>query len=376
MSLERPSTAAGAGNGTGPGPGTAADAADSVVAAHALDHRTSATARTHTLRATGLLVLLGVLFGCAVLSIAVGAKAIPIGTVLDALLGPDGGYNASVVWELRMPRTVLGVFVGAALGLAGALMQALTRNPIAEPGILGINSGAAAAVVTAIFVFGMTSAGAYVWFAFAGAGIAALLVYALGSRGRSGATPVRLALAGTALGAVLQGFVYALTVLNEFVFDEIRFWQVGSLVGRDLELFVRIWPFLAAGILLALTLGPALNAIALGEDLAASLGAHVNRTRTLVAVAIVLLCGGATAAAGPIWFVGLIVPHVARAFTGPDQRWLLPYAAAIGAVLLTLADTAGRIITDGGELEVGIVTSLVGAPVFIYLVRRRRMARI
>ncbi|QBI52379.1 FecCD family ABC transporter permease [Streptomonospora litoralis] len=368
MSLERPSTA--------PGLGDAADAADAVVAANALDHRTRATARTHALRTSGLLVLLGVAALCAVLSIAIGAKAIPLGTVVEALLNPDGSYNSSVVWELRMPRTVLGIFVGAALGLAGALMQALTRNPIAEPGILGVNSGAAAAVVTAIFVFGMTSAAAYVWFGFLGAAIAAVLVYALGSRGRSGATPVRLALAGTALAAVLQGFVYALTVLNEFVFDQIRFWQVGSLVGRDIEIFLRLWPFLATGIVLAIALGPALNAVALGEDLAAALGAHINRTRALVAVAIILLCGGATAAAGPIWFVGLIVPHLARSFTGPDQRWLLPYAAAIGAVLLTLADTAGRVITSGGELEVGIVTALVGAPVFIFLVRRRRMAEL
>ncbi|MUL43900.1 iron chelate uptake ABC transporter family permease subunit [Streptomonospora sp. PA3] len=368
MSLERPSAPALLGED--------ADTADSAVAAQELDHRTSATARTHALRSAGLVVLLALLAGCAVLSIAVGAKAIPLGTVVDALLNPDGSYNSSVVWELRMPRTVLGVFVGAALGLAGALMQALTRNPIAEPGILGINSGAAAAVVTAIFVFGMTGPSAYVWFGFIGAAIAAVLVYALGSRGRSGATPVRLALAGTALAAVLQGFVYGITVLDEFVFDQIRFWQVGSLVGRDLEIFLRIWPFLTAGILLAVTLGPALNAVALGEDLAAALGARVNRTRALVALAIVLLCGGATAAAGPIWFVGLIVPHLARTFTGPDQRWVLPYSAAIGAVLLTLADTAGRVITSGGELEVGIVTALIGAPVFIFLVRRRRMAQL
>ncbi|GAA1764973.1 FecCD family ABC transporter permease [Streptomonospora arabica] len=368
MSLERPSTALDTGDD--------ADAPDSVVAAQALDRRTSAAARTHLLRTTGLLALIAALAGCAVLSIAVGAKAIPLGSVLGALLDPDGSYNSSVVWELRLPRTVLGVFVGAALGLAGALMQGLTRNPIAEPGILGVNSGAAAAVVTAIFAFGLTGADTYIWFGFLGAAVASVLVYALGSRGRSGATPVRLALAGTALGAVLQGFVYGITVLNENVFDQIRFWQVGSLVGRDLDIFLRLWPFLTAGIVLALMLGPALNAVALGEDLAAALGARVNRTRAFVALAIVLLCGGATAAGGPIWFVGLIVPHLARSFTGPDQRWLLPYSAATGAVLLTLADTAGRVVTSSGELEVGIVTALIGAPVFIYLVRRRRMAQL
>ncbi|MDA0567961.1 iron chelate uptake ABC transporter family permease subunit [Streptomonospora sp. S1-112] len=369
MSLERPSAVAGT-------EGADQAAPDSVVAAHALDRRTRAAARTHLLRAGGLLALLAALLFCAVLSIAVGAKDIPLPVVWNAVWNPDGGYDTSVVWELRMPRTVLGVFVGAALGLAGALMQGLTRNPIAEPGILGVNSGAAAAVVVAIFVFGLTSPTAYVWFGFVGAAVAAVLVYALGSRGRTGATPVRLALAGTAVAAVLQGLVYGITVIDEFVFDQIRFWQVGSLVGRDLELFLRIWPFLAVGIVLALALGPALNTIALGEDLAAALGAHINRTRTLVALAIVLLCGGATAAAGPIWFVGLIVPHVARSMVGPDQRWMLPYSALLAAILLTGADIVGRVLPATGELEVGIITALVGAPVFIMLVRRRRMAQL
>jgi iron complex transport system permease protein len=364
VSLERPAAATGVLDGT----------EDAAVAADLLRERTRARARTHAVRAAGLAAALGVLLLCVMLSIAVGAKPIPLATVWDALWSNDGSYDHSVVYELRLPRTVLGIFVGAALGLAGALMQGLTRNPLAEPGILGINSGASAAVVVSLFAFGVTSASGHMWFAFAGAGITAVLVYALGSRGRTGATPVRLALAGTAVAAVLQGIIYAIFALDDFVFDRVRFWLVGSLVGRGLETFVQVWPFLTVGIVLALCLGPALNTIALGEDLAAALGARINRTRLLAAVAIVLLCGGATASAGPIWFVGLTVPHVARALVGPDHRWLLPYSAVLAAILLTGADTVGRIVLPNGELEVGIITALVGAPVFIALVRRRKMA--
>ncbi|MFC4563094.1 FecCD family ABC transporter permease [Nocardiopsis mangrovi] len=367
MSLDRPSTAATADRGADD---------DAAVAADLLGDRTRARARTHLARTAGLFAALGVLVVCALLSIAVGAKAIPVATVWDALWSYDGSYDHSVVRELRLPRTVLGIFVGAALGLAGALMQALTRNPLAEPGILGINSGAAAAIVVAIFVFGLTSPSSYLWFAFIGAGVAAVLVYSLGSGGRTGTTPVRLALAGTAVAAVLQGFVHTVFMLDDFVFDRIRFWQVGSLVGRDLDIFLQVWPFLAAGIVIALLLGPALNTIALGEDLAAALGARINRTRAATAVAIILLCGAATASAGPIWFVGLAVPHVARVLVGADQRWLLPYSAVLAAVLLTAADTVGRVVLPNGELEVGIITALVGAPVFIALVRRKKMARI
>lgn len=347
---------------------------DSTVAAAAMQRRTSVTTRVHLVRAGGLLVAIGVLVLCILLSVSVGAKSIPLATVVDALWNFNGSYDQSVIFELRLPRTVLGVFVGMALGLAGALMQALTRNPLADPGVLGINAGASAAVVVAIFVFGLTSVSAYVWFAFLGAAVSAIVVYALGARGRSGATPIRLALAGTAVGAVLLGLIHGVIVTNNFVFDQIRFWQVGSLVGRDIGIFLKILPFLLVGVVVALCLGPALNAIALGEDLAAALGAHINRTRIVTALAIVLLCGGATAAAGPIGFVGLTVPHVARAIVGPDQRWLLPYSAVLAAILLTGADTLGRVVLPNGELEVGIITALVGAPVFIALVRRTKMA--
>jgi iron complex transport system permease protein len=363
MSLERPAVL---------GVGTEGD--DSQAAANALGERTRARGRVHAVRAAGLVAALALLGVCVLFSIAVGAKSIPVATVWHTLTDYSATYDQSVIFELRLPRTVLGIFVGAALGLAGALMQGLTRNPLAEPGILGVNSGAAFAVVVGIFVVGVGGPSTYIWFAFAGAALAALAVYALGSRGRASATPVRLALAGTAVAAVLQGLVYCVIVLNEFVFDRIRFWQVGSLAGRDLDIFMQVWPFLVAGIVIALLLGPSLNALSLGEDLAAALGAGINRTRAVAALSIVLLCGSATAVAGPIRFVGLIVPHVARALVGPDQRWLLPYSAVLSAILLTGADTVGRIVLPSGELEVGIITALIGAPVFIALVRRKKMA--
>lgn len=327
------------------------------------------------LRPGGLLVALGALVLCTLLSITIGSKPIPAIDVWKALAHYDGTYDHDVIRTLRVPRTIIGVFVGAALGLAGALMQALTRNPLAEPGILGINSGAAAAVVLTTFIIGTTGP-QLVWPAFIGAALASIAVYALGSRGHAAATPVRLALAGTALAAVLQGLIHGVIVLNDFVFDHIRFWQVGSLVGRDLDIFWQVAPFLTLGIVISLCLGPSLNALALGDQLAAGLGARISLVRATTALAIILLCGAATAAAGPIWFVGLVIPHIARLITGPDQRWLLPWSAVLGALLLTTADIAGRVVLPSSELEVGIITAFIGAPVFIALVRSRKMAQL
>ena len=333
------------------------------------------TTTRRIIRPLGLALALGALAVCVLLSVTVGAKPIPVVDVWAALSAYDGSYDHDVIRTLRLPRTIIGIFVGAALGLAGALMQALTRNPLAEPGILGVNSGAAAAVVIASLLFGATGA-AYVWPAFVGAALASCVVYALGSRGRAGATPVRLALAGTALAAVLQGLIHGVFVFDTFVFDRVRFWQVGSLTGRDLDVFWQVAPFLVAGVVITLCLGPSLNAVALGDDLAATLGANIPLIRAVTAVSVILLCGSATAAAGPIWFVGLVIPHVARLITGPDQRWLLPYSALLGAVLLTAADTVGRVVLPHSELEVGIITAFVGAPLFIALVRSRKMSRL
>jgi iron complex transport system permease protein len=311
-----------------------------------------------------------------VASIAVGSNELPLHTVAAALFHYTGTPDETVVVQLRIPRTVLGVLVGGALGLAGALMQALTRNPLADPGLLGVNSGASAAIVIAIGVLGVTSPTGYVWFGFAGAAIVSGAVYLLGTRGAGAATPVRLALAGTAITAALTAFVSGALLLDPLAFDEFRFWDVGALAGRAYDVLALVAPFLAVGLVCALASARPLNALALGEDAGQALGVRVGRSRVLVMIAVTLLCGAATAAVGPIVFVGLIVPHVARALVGIDQRWVLPFSALLGAILLLGADVLGRVVLAPGELEVGVVTALVGAPVFIALVRRRRIARL
>jgi iron complex transport system permease protein len=330
-----------------------------------------------TARGTGLLVALGVLAVAAALSVAIGSKTIPLGTVLDALDGhtanPARTADVQIVRELRIPRTLIGLAAGIALGLAGALMQALTRNPLADPGILGINAGAATAVVLAIRVLGIGSLTGYISFAFAGAAGAFLVVYLLGTRGRSGASPERLALAGAAVGAALLAVTNAVALLDVTTFDRYRMWVVGTLAGRDLDVVSGVTPFVLAGALLALGLGPCLNVIALGEDTARALGVNLRRTRVLTAVAITLLCGAATAAVGPIAFVGLGVPHVARALVGPDQRWLLPYSLVLAPTLLLFADVLGRVVARPGELPAGLVTAFLGAPVFLAVILRRRI---
>ncbi|MER7794098.1 iron chelate uptake ABC transporter family permease subunit [Streptomyces sp. NPDC097640] len=325
-------------------------------------------------RAAGLAASLVVLLMIVAASVAIGAKPIPLGDVWHGLFHYSGTDTDVVVRDVRVPRTVLGLLVGAALGLAGAVIQALTRNPLADPGLLGLNAGASAAVVSAISFFGVTSLTGYVWFAFLGTAVASVLVYALG--GSRGATPVRLALAGTAVYAALYGYVNAVELLDTAALDKMRFWTVGSLASANMTVVKQVAPFLVVGAVLALALGRALNAVALGDDTARALGANLNRTRLLAMVAVTLLCGAATAACGPIAFVGLMVPHLVRALTGPDLRWILPYAAVLSPVLLLGADVLGRVVTRPSELQAGVVTTLIGGPVFIYLVRRRRMAQL
>jgi iron complex transport system permease protein len=322
----------------------------------------------------GLVAAVAVLLLVAVLSIAVGAKGIAPGTVLHDLFRNDGSQDAAVVRSLRLPRTALGLAVGAALGHAGALMQALTRNPLADPGLLGVNSGAAAAVVLSIGVLHWQSTAVTVWFAMAGAAIAAGLVHLLGSRGRAAATPARMALAGATASAVLGALVSGIVLTDRHTFADYRFWSVGALAGRPISVLAQTGGFLLAGAVLAFALAGPLNALALGDDAGRALGAHLGRTRALALLSITLLCGAATAAAGPIGFVGLAVPHVARRITGPDQRWLLPYSAVLAATALLLADVVGRVVARPDEIEVGIVTGFLGAPVFIFLARRGRVA--
>jgi iron complex transport system permease protein len=327
-------------------------------------------------RAYGLVAAVGALAACAIASLAIGSLAIPPGEVVAALLRPDGSDAHAIVTELRVPRTELGLLVGGALGAAGALMQGVMRNPLAEPGILGINAGAAFAVVVAIQVIGVSSAGLYAGFALAGAAATSLLVYALGASGRDGATPVKLALAGATLTGLLLSLTSAVLVFDAQTLREFRFWVVGSIAGRDEAVVVAVLPFFAAGLAIALLAGRRLNALALGEDVARSLGRRVAVDRALCGFGFVLLAGAAVAAAGPIAFLGLAVPHIARALVGPDYRWLVPYSIVLGATLLLAGDVLGRIVTRPAELEVGIVTALLGAPFFVWLVRRQRLVEL
>ncbi|MBL1099867.1 FecCD family ABC transporter permease [Streptomyces coffeae] len=325
-------------------------------------------------RAAGLVASVAVLLVVVAASIAIGAKPIPLDEVWHGLFHYSGENSDVVIRDLRVPRTILGLLVGIGLGLSGAVIQALTRNPLADPGLLGLSTGAAAAVVSAISFLGVTSLTGYVWFAFLGTAAASVLVYALG--GSRGATPVRLALAGTAVYAALYGYVNAVQLLDGVALDKMRFWMVGSLASANMTIVQQVSPFLLVGSVLALALARPLNAMALGDDTARALGTHLGRTRALSMLAVTLLCGAATAACGPIAFVGLMVPHLVRALTGPDLRWILPYAAVLSPVLVLGADVIGRIAARPAELQVGVVTTFIGGPVFIYLVRRRRMAQL
>jgi iron complex transport system permease protein len=328
-------------------------------------------------RLIGLLALLALTLAACLASIAVGTRSIGLGEVWRSLLDSGlAGEEAVIIRQLRVPRTVLGLLVGMALGVAGALMQGHTRNPLGDPGLLGVTAGASLAVVLAIAWLGVGTPSGYVWFAFAGALAGTVAVYLIGSAGRGGATPVTLALAGAALSALLYGLVRAVLVTDQQTLDSFRFWVVGALAGRGPEVAWQVGPFIAAGLLLAVVNSPALNLLGLGEDVARGLGQRIWLARAVGLAAITLLAGAATAACGPIAFVGLVVPHAVRAFTGPDHRWLIPCSALAGAVLLLAADVIGRIVARPGELQVGIVLALVGAPFFIALVRRRKTARL
>ncbi|MFC4001756.1 FecCD family ABC transporter permease [Prauserella oleivorans] len=326
------------------------------------------------LRGVGLLVSVAVLVLLGLLSIWLGSKSIPFTATWSVLWDNDGSADAVVIHDYRIPRTLLAMLVGAALGLAGALMQALTRNPLADPGLLGITMGASTGVVAALAFVGVSSVLGYVWFAFAGAAVASLVVYALGSAGARTATPERLVIAGAAVTAVLFAVNSAVLLTDPGAFEEFRFWQVGSLAGRYYDVLVPVLPFIAAGIVVALLLMRQLNALAMGDELGRALGAHPDRIRVVGAVAITLLCGAATAAVGPIGFVGLAVPHVARFVAGPDQRWVLPYSLVLAPTLLVGADLVGRIIAPPSEVQVGIVTAAIGVPVFLALCRKRKLA--
>ncbi len=337
-----------------------------------LPARTARRTRHGSLR--GLAVLVALLVLAALLGLAVGSRTLPVGTVVDALVHPDGSDAATIVRGLRLPRTVLAIAVGAALGVAGALMQGHTRNPLADPGLLGVEAGATFAVVLGIYAFGVHELTGYAWFSLAGAGLAAAAVFAIGST-RGGPDPVSLVLAGMAVSALLYSFTQALVLRDVDTLDAYRFWAVGSVTGRGLDVLWQVLPFLLVGLVLAALSASTLNLLQLGDDVASSLGLHPLRAKVIGVLGVMLLTGAATAACGPIAFVGLVVPHVARFLAGVDYRWVIPYSGLVGALLLVVADVVGRVVVRPAELQVGIVMALAGGPVFIALVRRSRMVR-
>ena len=310
-----------------------------------------------------ILSVLALLAVCAA-SVLLGSR-----TINTAALAQT---DLTVILDMRVPRTVLGLLAGAALAVSGTLLQGVARNPLADPGIMGINAGAAVAVVTGILVLGRQATGASVWLAFLGAGAATALVYTIASFGREGATPVKLALAGVVVTAVSSSITSAIVLADADALDELRVWQVGALAGRYWPVVWQVGPYILVGLVAAMFLARSLNLLALGDALAISLGLRVRRYRVITFAIVAVLCGAATAACGPIAFLGLMVPHLVRLITGPDYRWILAYSLVLGPLVLLLCDVVGRLISAPGELPVGVVLGVVGAPVFIAIVRLRR----
>ncbi|WP_406273743.1 iron ABC transporter permease [Actinacidiphila glaucinigra] len=340
------------------------------------------TARRSPRPALLVVLLATALVALCVLSIGLGAVDIPPDQVVRALFGhPSSDLVDNIVWTVRVPRTVLGLTAGAALGLSGALMQALTRNPLADPGILGVSAGASFGIVLAIALFGIGSLYGTIWFAFAGALGTSVLVFLLGRTGRSGATPVKLALAGIAVTFLLFSLTNAIVLTDPDALDRYRFWSAGTLADQDAAVVRGILPFLAVGAVLALATAPALNSLALGDDVAASLGRRLGLVRLQGVVAVMLLTGASVAVIGPVVFLGLVVPHVARVLAqyagiGPDHRRLLPLSAVLAPCLLLAADILGRVVARPTEVQAGVLVAFIGGPFFIALVRRRKLAEV
>lgn len=317
----------------------------------------------------GLLVgslLLVVLVG---ISLSVGAAEVGIQTVLSALTSANSSTEQLILWTVRLPRSLIAVLVGASLAVAGTILQGLTRNPLAAPDILGINNGAAFAMVAMLSWFSTTTISNMLWLAFLGAGLAAAIVYGLSVMQRQEMSPLRLVVAGSALSYLLASLTTGLLILNQRTLDEIRFWLAGSVAGRDLHSFFQVLPFMLVGLIAAFAMGRPLTTLALGDDVATSLGIQTRWLKVAAILVVIVLAGSSVAIAGPIWFIGLVVPHLARFLVRVDYRWLLPYSAMLGAMLLLIADIAARIVIRPQELPVGVMTALMGAPFFVYLAR-------
>lgn len=336
-----------------------------------LPGRTATAGRARNLRwgtTTSAAIGLAALVAAVLASLCIGNR------LVDPLALFDAGHPDHAVMDARLLRTMVGLLLGAAFGVAGAAMQGLTRNPLADPALLGINAGAAFAMVAGISYVGTSQIGGYVWFGFLGAGLAGLAVHLVASLGRGGATPAKIVIAGAALTAALTSWTTGILLTNRDTLDQIRAWQVGSVAGKQGDAFSTIVPFVLVGLVLALCSARILNALALGDDLARGLGRNVLRDRAVVGLAVTLLVGASVALAGPIGFLGLLIPHLVRRQVGGDYGRVLPFSAVWGAVLLVTADTVGRFVLPPGEVQVGVMTAVIGAPVFVMMIRRGRLA--
>ncbi|MEM0979164.1 MAG: iron ABC transporter permease [Cyanobacteria bacterium P01_H01_bin.58] len=328
--------------------------------------------RTPSILLLGLGIGLILLAVCFMFSIALGAADVTLTEVWRALFEFDASStNHLIIRTVRLPRSLIALLVGAALAIAGAIMQGLTSNPLASPNILGVSTGAALAVVLSTFVLGINSLQIYAWFALAGGAITAGLVYLFAALGPGGVTPLNLTLAGTVFSTLISTLMTSILLLSQQTLEQVRFWLAGSLAGGDMDLVRQVTPFLIIGFLIALALGRQITTLSLGESVAKGLGQNTAWVKVMGALSVVLLVGGSISIAGPIGFIGLIVPHLVRFLVGVDYRWILPYAAVVGPILLLLADICARLVIRPQELPVGLVTPLLGAPFFIYLIRTR-----
>jgi iron complex transport system permease protein len=324
-----------------------------------------------TLPLGGLILGLLVLMVCLIFSVTFGAADIPFDKILSAFRYADNSREHLIVRTVRLPRSLLAITVGAAMSTAGAIMQGITRNPLADPGILGINAGAACAVVIAIFAFGASSPSVYIWYALAGAGVTVVTVYTLASLGRGGVTPLNLTIAGAAVSAFLASITAGILIVSQRTLEEIRFWLAGSLAGTDETIILQVLPYICIGLILAFALASQIAILNLGEDVARGLGQETLWVKVIAALSVLLLAGSSVAAAGSIGFIGLVVPYIVRLLIGVDYRWIIPYSALFGAILLLASDIAARLIIRPQELPVGVMTALVGAPFFIYLAKTK-----
>ncbi|MFZ4453770.1 FecCD family ABC transporter permease [Salibacterium aidingense] len=321
-------------------------------------------------KVAGLLIGMIVFVACILGSIIFGYTSITFSMVIDAYTQFDQSNEHLVIRNERMPRALTAAVIGASLAVAGAIMQALTRNPLASPGILGVNAGAGFFVVTAVSLFSITSMQHFIWIAFLGAATAAFIVYFLSSFGKEGLSPMKLVLAGSAMAALFSSFTQGLLVLNEQALDEVLFWLAGSVQGRDIEYLLYVLPYIGAAWILAMFIARPVNALAIGEDVAAGLGQKIGLTKLSCALLVIVLAGGSVAVAGPIGFIGIVIPNIVRPLVGLDHRWIFPYCAVLGGILLMAADVSARFIIMPQEVPVGVMTAVIGTPFFIYIARR------